>query len=85
MGLDRVQKTPCGFCFVEYYASEDTEAAVRYLNNLRLDDRQIRCDGNNPRYPSRPAGCVSHADHPPKIALAENLRKKTPTPAAGVF
>ena len=42
MGLDRVQKTPCGFCFVEFYTQEETEAAIRYLNNLRLDDRQIR-------------------------------------------
>ena len=44
MGLDKFQKTPCGFCFVEYYSPDDTEAACRYLNNLRLDDRQIRLD-----------------------------------------
>jgi len=44
MGLDKFQKTPCGFCFVEYYTEEDTEAAIRYLNGMRLDDRQIRLD-----------------------------------------
>ena len=44
MGLDKFQKTPCGFCFVEYYTVEDTEAAIRYLNGMRLDDRQIRLD-----------------------------------------
>lgn len=44
MGLDKFQKTPCGFCFVEYYTAEDTEAAIRFLNGMRLDDRQIRVD-----------------------------------------
>ncbi|EKX43717.1 hypothetical protein GUITHDRAFT_153153 [Guillardia theta CCMP2712] len=44
MGLDRFQKTPCGFCFVEYYTEEDTEASIRYLNGLKLDDRPIRLD-----------------------------------------
>jgi len=89
MGLDKFQKTPCGFCFVEcapqapvqqsapahspcpprfhsadlprpacppalagssraartagrYYEMEDAEAAIRYLNGMRLDDRHIR-------------------------------------------
>lgn len=28
MGLDRNKKTPCGFCFVEYYTREDSENAV---------------------------------------------------------
>ena len=44
MGLDKFQKTPCGFCFVEYYTSDDTEAAIRFLNGMQLDDRQIRLD-----------------------------------------
>jgi thiol-disulfide isomerase/thioredoxin len=65
MGLDKFQKTPCGFCFAEYvsaellsalqpeyfsnvvffiryYTEEDTEASIRYLNGMRLDDRVIR-------------------------------------------
>jgi len=44
MGLDRFKKTPCGFCFVEFYVREDAENAVRYINGTRLDDRIIRTD-----------------------------------------
>ncbi|XP_046853198.1 nuclear cap-binding protein subunit 2-like [Xenia sp. Carnegie-2017] len=44
MGLDRIKKTPCGFCFVEYYEREDAESATRYINGTRLDDRIVRTD-----------------------------------------
>ncbi|XP_023242777.1 nuclear cap-binding protein subunit 2-like [Centruroides sculpturatus] len=44
MGLDRFKKTPCGFCFVEYYIRDDAENAMRYVNGTRLDDRVIRTD-----------------------------------------
>jgi len=44
MGLDKFKRTPCGFCFVEYYNREDGEAALRYINGTRLDDRIIRTD-----------------------------------------
>ncbi|KRX46951.1 Nuclear cap-binding protein subunit 2, partial [Trichinella sp. T9] len=44
MGLDREKRTPCGFCFVEYYVREDAENAMNYLNGARLDDRVIRTD-----------------------------------------
>lgn len=44
MGLDRNKKTPCGFCFVEYYTRIDGENAMRYINGVRLDDRVIRTD-----------------------------------------
>jgi nuclear cap-binding protein subunit 2 len=44
MGLDRNKKTPCGFCFVEYYTRLDAENAMRYINSTRLDDRVIRTD-----------------------------------------
>lgn len=44
MGLDRHNKTPCGFCFVEYFYRSDTENAVRYLNGLKLDERIVRVD-----------------------------------------
>jgi len=37
MGLDRVKKTPCGFCFVEYYFRDGAEGT-------RLDGRIIRSD-----------------------------------------
>ncbi|XP_042333889.1 nuclear cap-binding protein subunit 2 [Sceloporus undulatus] len=44
MGLDKVKKTPCGFCFVEYYTRAEAEHAMRYINGTRLDDRIIRTD-----------------------------------------
>jgi nuclear cap-binding protein subunit 2 len=44
MGLDRVKKTPCGFCFVEYYTRADAEDAMRFVNGTRVDDRIIRTD-----------------------------------------
>lgn len=44
MGLDRLKKTPCGFCFVEFFDRADAETAVRFLNGAKLDDRQIRTD-----------------------------------------
>ena len=44
MGLDKFKRTPCGFCFVEYYMRDDAENALRYINGTRLDDRIIRTD-----------------------------------------
>ena len=44
MGLDKFKRTPCGFCFVEYYTRQDCEAAMAYINGTRLDDRIIRTD-----------------------------------------
>eukprot|EP00088_Acartia_fossae_P010394 TRINITY_DN15174_c0_g1_i1.p1 TRINITY_DN15174_c0_g1~~TRINITY_DN15174_c0_g1_i1.p1 ORF type:complete len:162 (-),score=18.14 TRINITY_DN15174_c0_g1_i1:82-534(-) len=44
MGLDKFKRTPCGFCFVEYYQRDDAENAMRYINGTRLDDRIIRTD-----------------------------------------
>lgn len=44
MGLDKFKKTPCGFCFMEYYVREDAENSMRYINGTRLDDRIVRVD-----------------------------------------
>lgn len=44
MGLDRANKTPCGFCFVEYYRHEDAVVCKKYLDGMRLDERFIRVD-----------------------------------------
>lgn len=40
MGLDKYKKTPCGFCFVEYYTRVEAEAAMRF--DLRQPHRQQR-------------------------------------------
>ncbi|XP_077294144.1 cap binding protein 20 [Arctopsyche grandis] len=44
MGLDKYKKTPCGFCFVEYYTRADAECCMRFINGTRLDDRIVRTD-----------------------------------------
>ncbi|ORX75505.1 RNA-binding domain-containing protein [Anaeromyces robustus] len=44
MGLDRNTKTPCGFCFVEYYQHSDALDCLKYINGTKLDERIIRTD-----------------------------------------
>lgn len=44
MGLSRNDKTPCGFCFVEYYTHEHALECMKYVNGTKLDDRIIRTD-----------------------------------------
>ncbi|XP_036127102.1 nuclear cap-binding protein subunit 2-like [Molossus molossus] len=44
MGLDKLKKTACGFCFVEYYYRADAENAMRFLNGTVLDDHIIHTD-----------------------------------------
>lgn len=44
MGLDRTFKTPCGFCFIEYYNRNDASKCKKLLNGMRLDERFIRID-----------------------------------------
>ncbi|KAB0361633.1 hypothetical protein FD754_005789 [Muntiacus muntjak] len=38
MGLDKMKKTACGFCFVEYYSRADAENAMRYINGTRFKE-----------------------------------------------
>ncbi len=44
MGLDRLKKTPCGFCFVEYYTRSDALDAQKFINGTKVDERVIRTD-----------------------------------------
>ena len=44
MGLDRFTKTPCGFCFVEYYHHQDALDCMKYIGGTKLDERIIRTD-----------------------------------------
>jgi len=41
---DPLSRTPCGFCFVEYYSHAEALACMRYINGTKLDERIIRCD-----------------------------------------
>jgi RNA recognition motif-containing protein len=44
MGLDRFQKTPCGFCFVEYATHQQACDSMRFINGTKLDERLVRTD-----------------------------------------
>ncbi|KAI9360449.1 RNA-binding region RNP-1 domain-containing protein [Zopfochytrium polystomum] len=44
MGLDRQKKTPCGFCFVEYYHHQNALHCMQFIDGTKLDDRVIRTD-----------------------------------------
>jgi nuclear cap-binding protein subunit 2 len=44
MGLNKKQKTPCGFCFVEFATREEAALAIDCLNLAVLDGRQVRID-----------------------------------------
>ena len=44
MGLDRLKKTPCGFCFVEFYSRLDAMDAMKFLNLTKVDERVVRTD-----------------------------------------
>lgn len=54
MGLDRMTKTPCGFCFVEFHSRAAAEACVGYLNGTKLDGEAIRCEMDRGHIDSEP-------------------------------
>ena len=56
MGLDRFLKTPCGFCFVEYYHRSDALQAVSNLSGTKLDGRVIRVELDAGFQPGRQYG-----------------------------
>lgn len=56
MGLNLFSKTPCGFCFVEYYNQEHMRAALKYTSGTICDERVIRCDADGGFRPGRQYG-----------------------------
>lgn len=58
MGLDRFNKTPCGFCFVEYYTHQDALDCMKYIGGTKLDERIIRTDLDPGFQEGRQYGCV---------------------------
>ncbi|EME26694.1 Nuclear cap-binding protein subunit 2 [Galdieria sulphuraria] len=56
MGLDRFRRTPCGFCFVEYFSRASAELAIKYISGTKLDDRVIRADWDYGFEPGRQFG-----------------------------
>ena len=56
MGMDRFQKTPCGFGFVEYVHREDALLAIANLTSTMLDGRAIRVELDAGFQPGRQYG-----------------------------
>ena len=56
MGVDRFQKTPCGFGFVEYLYREDALMAIANLTSTMLDGRAIRVELDAGFQPGRQYG-----------------------------
>ncbi len=56
MGLDRFEKTPCGFCFVEYSTRDGALDCLKYISGTKLDDRIIRADMDLGFVPGREFG-----------------------------
>ena len=44
MGLNRETKTPCGFCFVEYYTRESAYDCLKCISGTMCDGQIIRCE-----------------------------------------
>ena len=44
MRFSSINRTPCGFCFVEFYTHAEALAALRYVSGTKLDERIVRCD-----------------------------------------
>ncbi len=44
VGLDKHSKTPCGFCFVEYFERRDALICEKFCDGAKLDDRFLRVD-----------------------------------------
>ena len=44
MGLDRIRKQPCGFCFVEYFKHQHALDCMSFINGTKLDERTIRTE-----------------------------------------
>lgn len=56
MGINRHTRTPCGFCFVEYYRREDAQDAINFLNKTKVDGRIVRIDMDPGFRPGRQFG-----------------------------
>ena len=45
LGLDKMKKTTCGFCFAEYDSRADAENAMWYISGTYLVDRSFAQTG----------------------------------------
>lgn len=76
MGLDRYNKTPCGFCFVEYYSHQDALDCMKYIGGTKLDERIIRTDLDPGFVEGRQYGYVTTSIVGDRYELAEFSRRR---------
>jgi len=77
MGLDRFQKTPCGFCFVEYYTHQDALDCMKYIGGTKLDERIIRTDLDEGYSEGRQYGYVQSCSELVAVILTQFRRGKS--------
>mmetsp|Transcript_27912 Transcript_27912/g.88925 ORF Transcript_27912/g.88925 Transcript_27912/m.88925 type:complete len:244 (-) Transcript_27912:657-1388(-) len=56
MGLNRLSRRPCGFCFVEYFEGRAALNSVRLLNGTELDGQTIKVELDPGFIPGRQFG-----------------------------
>jgi nuclear cap-binding protein subunit 2 len=56
LGLDRIKKTPCGFCFVEFWSRSDAVRSVSIVSGTHLDSNIIRVELDAGFIPGRQFG-----------------------------
>lgn len=56
MGLNSITKTPCGFCFVEYFKQEHAHNCLKFISGTVCDDQIIRCELDAGFVPGRQYG-----------------------------
>jgi nuclear cap-binding protein subunit 2 len=44
MGLHRISKNPCGFCFLEFFKFNDAKYAYIFISGCKLDKRILHID-----------------------------------------
>ncbi|KAM5291001.1 nuclear cap-binding protein subunit 2-like [Glossophaga mutica] len=62
MGLGKIKKMACCFCFVEYHSRTDAENAMPFLNGTILDDYMIHRDWDLGFREGRQYGCDQSGD-----------------------
>jgi nuclear cap-binding protein subunit 2 len=75
MGLDRYNKTPCGFCFVEYYTHQDALDCLKYVGGTKLDERIIRTDLDTGFEEGRQYGYATQHKTPVIGPMADKCRR----------
>ena len=84
MGLDRIKRKPCGFCFVEYYSRDDALAAVSLLSSTKLDGQVIRVELDSGFIPGRQFGRGvkgGQVRHDRKLDQGRKRERNDPTPS----